>query len=174
MRTIDATPLWVGIMPLLIETAANGVSPEARTIAREELLRLAQAVDDMNARNEARRADAAEPATVSKKVCTMNCGPSRGDTRTTEQCQAECTDCMVIDVAVPDPAPAPVLLGDELLYTLRAMAAFGGGFANHVAAALSVADSSNCERIQRALPEMMAKYGPGTDFYAAMRSASGH
>lgn len=73
-----------------------------------------------------------------------------------------------IDVTVPDPEPAPVLHGDELLYTLRAMAAFGGGFANRIAAALSVADTGNSERIQRAVPELMEKYGPGTDFYKAV------
>lgn len=35
------------------------------------------------------------------KTCTMNCGPAAGDTRTQEQRQAECTDC------VENPQPQP-------------------------------------------------------------------
>jgi hypothetical protein len=101
------------------------------------------------------------------KQCTMNCGPAMGDKRSEEQRKAACTDCLTIDVAVPDPEPK-VLRGDELLYTLRAMAAYGGGFANHLAAALSVADLSNSARIQLAFPELIERYGPGSDFYEAV------
>jgi len=43
LRTIDCTPTWAGLMPLLWETAAKGV-PEARA----ELMRLARIVDDLN------------------------------------------------------------------------------------------------------------------------------
>lgn len=43
LRTIDMTPTWAGLMPLLWETAAKGV-PEAQA----ELMRLARIVDDLN------------------------------------------------------------------------------------------------------------------------------
>lgn len=45
MKTIDMTPTWEGLMPLLIETAAKGV-PESKA----ELHRLAGIVDDWNER----------------------------------------------------------------------------------------------------------------------------
>lgn len=94
----------------------------------------------------------------------MNCGPALGDTRSDAQRKADCTDCLQIDVAVPDPEPK-VLRGDELLYTTRAMAAYGGSFAQHIGSTLQVADSSNAVRLQQAFPELIAKYGPGTYFY---------
>lgn len=169
MNKVDITPTWAALLPVLIEVAANGATAQARRDAHAELMRLAKTVDEQNAEIRANEASVAQ-----QKQCTMNCGPALGDTRSEEQRKAECTDCITIDVAVPDPEPAPVLSGDALLYTMRAMAAFGGGFANHIAAALSVADTSNSERIQRAMPGLMAKYGPGSDFYNAMESASEH
>ena len=138
------------------------------------------------------------------KQCTMNCGPALGDTRSDAQRKADCTDCLQIDVAVPDPVhklckgmnctstdgtghsleceaehsaaiaggvflqSGPVLSGDELLYTTRAMRSFGGSFVQHIGSALQVADSSNAVRLQQAFPELIAKYGPGSDFYAAV------
>lgn len=127
-----------------------------------------------------------------RKQCTMNCGPALGDTRSEEQRKADCTDCAVIDddlerarwlaayrvkhiidVAVPDPEPK-VLRGDELLYTVRAMDNFGGGFSRAIANALRIADSTNAARLQHAFPELIAKYGPGSDFYmAVLRDGSG-
>lgn len=101
------------------------------------------------------------------KQCTMNCGPALGDTRSEEQRKADCSDCLTIDVAVPDPEPK-VLRGDELLYTTRAMDNFGGGFARAIANALRIADSTNAARLQQAFPELFAKYGPGSDFYTAV------
>lgn len=98
--------------------------------------------------------------------CTMNCGPALGDTRSEEQRKADCTDCVQIDVAVPDPEPK-VLRGDELLYTTRAMRSFGGSFAQHIGSALQVADLSNSARLQLAFPDLIEKYGPGSAFYAA-------
>ena len=111
--------------------------------------------------------DEPEATTEVRKQCTMNCGPALGDTRSDAQRKADCTDCLQIDVAVPDPEPK-VLRGDELLYTTRAMAAYGGSFAQHIGSALQVADSSNAVRLQQAFPELIAKYGPGSDFYAAV------
>lgn len=107
--------------------------------------------------------------TFDNKICD-DCSTSFNQAVETEVDEPAAEASLAIDVAVPDPEPAPVLHGDELLYTLRAMAAFGGGFANHIAAALSVADLGNLERIQRAVPELMAKFGPGSDFYNTMKN----
>jgi hypothetical protein len=43
--TLDITPTWHGIMPLLTEVALNGTSPEGRDTARAELTRLAKIAD---------------------------------------------------------------------------------------------------------------------------------
>ena len=51
-RSIDCTPTWAGLMPLLWETAAKGV-PEARA----ELMRLARVVDDLNEKARAKESD---------------------------------------------------------------------------------------------------------------------
>ena len=48
-RTIDITPSWQGLLPLLVEVAANGDTTEGRKSAMDELMRLAKTVDDMNA-----------------------------------------------------------------------------------------------------------------------------
>ena len=48
-RTIDITPTWRVLLPVLVEVAANGTSAEGRKIARDELYKLADAVDAMNA-----------------------------------------------------------------------------------------------------------------------------
>jgi len=109
-----------------------------------------------------------EATTEVRKQCTMNCGPARGDTRSEAQRKADCTDCMTIDVAVPDPEPT-VLRGDELLYTTRAMRSFGGSFVQHLGSALQVADLSNSARLQRAFPELRTTYGPGTYFYEQVK-----
>ena len=103
------------------------------------------------------------------KQCTMNCGPALGDTRSDAQRKADCTDCLQIDVAVPDPEPT-VLRGDELLYTTQAMRSFGGSFVQHLGSALQVADLSNSARLQRAFPELCTTYGPGTYFYEQVQS----
>jgi hypothetical protein len=50
MRTIDLTPTWAGVMPILLEAYEHG-EPEGRKIAREELMRLAQSMDEVNARS---------------------------------------------------------------------------------------------------------------------------
>lgn len=47
VRTIDATPTWAGLMPLLVQAAANGTTTEARNAAMGELMRLATIVDSM-------------------------------------------------------------------------------------------------------------------------------
>lgn len=149
--------------------------------------------------------DEPEATTEVRKQCTMNCGPALGDTRSDAQRKADCTDCLQIDVAVPDPVhkpckgmnctstdgtghsleceaehsaaiaggvflqSGPVLSGDELLYTVRAMRSFGGSFVQHLGSALQVADLSNSARLQSAFPELLTTYGPGTYFYEQVK-----
>jgi hypothetical protein len=48
MQTIDICPSWRAILPTLIEIAANGKTLEGRDAAMQELLRLADTVDQMN------------------------------------------------------------------------------------------------------------------------------
>lgn len=43
--TFDVTPTWRALVPVLVEVAANGGTPEARKVAMGELLRLADIVD---------------------------------------------------------------------------------------------------------------------------------
>lgn len=57
---------------------------------------------------------------------------------------------------------------DEIVYTARAMDAYGGSFAYHIAKALEVADSSNRATLIDAFPDLMSKFGPGSDFYKAV------
>ena len=47
MEKIDIAPKWVEILPILFEILENG-NYEAKKTAREEIIRLATAVDDMN------------------------------------------------------------------------------------------------------------------------------
>lgn len=46
---IDLTPKWVDVLPLLLEQATEGKTPEGRKKAREELIRLATLADIFNA-----------------------------------------------------------------------------------------------------------------------------
>jgi hypothetical protein len=46
-ETIDITPTWEGILPVLVEVAVNGTSLEGRKEAMNELRRLARIVDAM-------------------------------------------------------------------------------------------------------------------------------
>lgn len=48
-KTVSIVPTWEGVIPLLVEAAANGSTAEARKEAMGELLRLARTVDQMNA-----------------------------------------------------------------------------------------------------------------------------
>lgn len=54
---------------------------------------------------------------------------------------------------------------DEIVYTSRAMKAFGGSFAASIGDAMIKADSNNIVRLLNAFPELVEKYGPGTAFY---------
>lgn len=56
-RFLDMTPTWAGILPALLAILEDG-GPEGRDMAREELSRLARAVDSANARAKAEEATA--------------------------------------------------------------------------------------------------------------------
>ena len=45
--TIDLTPTWVGLLNYMIELSQNATTAEARKIAKEELLHMAQVADMM-------------------------------------------------------------------------------------------------------------------------------
>ena len=49
-KGIDLTPTWEALVPVLVEVAVRGDTPEAQRAAMDELLKLARAVDRMNAR----------------------------------------------------------------------------------------------------------------------------
>ena len=52
VRTIDATPTWAGILPMLRLAIENGTA-EGRAIAWEEIARMARAADKWNAATKA-------------------------------------------------------------------------------------------------------------------------
>jgi hypothetical protein len=56
MQYIDATPTWEGLLPLLVQSAANGDTVEARREAMDQLLVIARYVDAANAREKAAKA----------------------------------------------------------------------------------------------------------------------
>jgi len=64
------------------------------------------------------------------------------------------------------------MMNNELYRTLRAMENYGGGFAAAIAAAASIADSNNLQRLQDAFPELFAKYREFAALAAANESAA--
>jgi len=61
MHTVDITPTWTSLVPVLAHLIADG-NAKARAAAIGELERLASAVDSMNERAREERARAAAPA----------------------------------------------------------------------------------------------------------------
>lgn len=53
METIDMTPTWAELMPILVEVAANGATVEGRKQAMTELKRLASIADTQYAHRRA-------------------------------------------------------------------------------------------------------------------------
>ena len=47
VKTINLTPTWKGIMPGIIEVLENGTE-EGRKVARAELMRVAEQLDELN------------------------------------------------------------------------------------------------------------------------------
>ena len=46
-KYIDATPSWRGVLPWLVEVAANGDTSKARANAMQELQRMADMADEL-------------------------------------------------------------------------------------------------------------------------------
>jgi hypothetical protein len=61
----------------------------------------------------------------------------------------------------------------EKFHTIQAMRNYGGSFVQALAMAWERADSDNSLRIQKAFPEYMAEYGPGSAFYRTVRDGIG-
>jgi len=58
MQTIDMTPTWAGLLPTMLAILEDKSAPEAaKKPLREELMRLARAVDKQNERNKEARDD---------------------------------------------------------------------------------------------------------------------
>lgn len=53
IMTIDVTPTWSQIMPVLVRILEESGSKKAKEGVRNELFRLARLVDDLNARGKA-------------------------------------------------------------------------------------------------------------------------
>lgn len=49
VTTIDITPTWSGLLPVLVELATNGTTTEAKLTADMELRKMAKAADMYNA-----------------------------------------------------------------------------------------------------------------------------
>ena len=44
-KTIDITPTWLGLAPVMIDIIKNSPTPESTKIAEEELLKMARVAD---------------------------------------------------------------------------------------------------------------------------------
>jgi hypothetical protein len=56
--TIDLTPTWRAVVSTLVNCAVNGTSYKAREVAMDQLLRLADFADMVNAKNKEEHAEA--------------------------------------------------------------------------------------------------------------------
>lgn len=62
---------------------------------------------------------------------------------------------------------------DQRRETLATMGRFGGAFAQAIALALSKADPANAAKLAGAFHELIAKYGPGSGFFAEVAMTQG-
>lgn len=53
IKSIDLRPTWRGLLPALVEVAINGTDATARKVAMDELYRLADFADSVNAERDA-------------------------------------------------------------------------------------------------------------------------
>lgn len=56
----------------------------------------------------------------------------------------------------------------DKFFTLKAMSAYGGGFASSLSEAWARADANNARRLEDAFPDMVRIYGPGSRFFEAV------
>lgn len=59
----------------------------------------------------------------------------------------------------------------QYFYTLKTMEQLGGGFVQNLAIAWMRADSYNRDRLQRAFPDMVERYGPRSSLYTHKESS---
>lgn len=62
------------------------------------------------------------------------------------------------------------MTGREMYFTMKTMRSHGGGFASAIGEALMLADPGNMGRLAAAFPDLIERYGPGSEPY---RMASG-
>ena len=48
MKTVDVTPTWLGLLPMLLELTRPSINQDARQMAFRELARMAEAADKWN------------------------------------------------------------------------------------------------------------------------------
>ncbi len=63
-----------------------------------------------------------------------------------------------------------IMTEDEKYWTILAMEKFGGSFVKALANALRCADMSNTVKIYNAWPDYLKEYGPGSEFYEAVKT----
>ena len=57
------------------------------------------------------------------------------------------------------------MTGSQWLFTLRAMRNYGGNFAVAISYAFQCADANNMHRLAAAFPDLIERYGPGSEPY---------
>ena len=57
------------------------------------------------------------------------------------------------------------MTGSQRLFTLRAMRNYGGNFAGAICYAFQCADESKMHRLAAAFPDLIERYGPGSEPY---------
>jgi hypothetical protein len=48
MKSVDVTPTWLGLLPMLLELTRPSINQDARQMAFKELARMAEAADKWN------------------------------------------------------------------------------------------------------------------------------
>lgn len=57
------------------------------------------------------------------------------------------------------------MTGHEMYFTMQAMLIYGGEFASAIGKALKLADPCNMGRLAAAFPDLVERYGPGSEPY---------
>lgn len=62
----------------------------------------------------------------------------------------------------------------QLWLFLKSMEIYGGGFVSALATAWFRADNENSAKLATAFPNLIVKYGPGSDYYARTQKEYSH
>ena len=57
------------------------------------------------------------------------------------------------------------MTGSQMVFTMRAMCNYGGNFAGAIGYAFQCADANNMHRLAAAFPDLIERYGPGSEPY---------